>query len=246
MKRSATILALAATVSLGATSVVHAGETEEPTYQEFKTQTLQDEDRQYIVNGDIPVSGERQLRDFYQGLVEPSHEANLVVNTVYGKDDVWSVSQAKNLTYCVSTKFGSDHARVRDAMASGAAQWEAASSGVDFTYVAAQDGKCTTRNNNVLFSVEPTRTTSYIARAFFPSTPKRQRNVLVSTSQLFNAGSWTPEQHHGPRARPHPGLPPRAHPARGGHLLRGQQLASADSLRLVVDHALPAVQRDER
>ena len=77
MKRSATILALAATVSLGATSVVHAGETEEPTYQEFKTQTLQDEDRQYIVNGDIPVSGERQLRDFYQGLVEPSHEANL-------------------------------------------------------------------------------------------------------------------------------------------------------------------------
>lgn len=192
MKRSATILALAATVSLGATSVVHAGETEEPTYQEFKTQTLQDEDRQYIVNGDIPVSGERQLRDFYQGLVEPSHEANLVVNTVYGKDDVWSVSQAKNLTYCVSTKFGSDHARVRDAMASGAAQWEAASSGVDFTYVAAQDGKCTTRNNNVLFSVEPTRTTSYIARAFFPSTPKRQRNVLVSTSQLFNAGSWTP------------------------------------------------------
>lgn len=192
MKRSATVMALAATVSLGATSVVHAGETEEPTYQEFKTQTLQDEDRQYIVNGDIPVSGERQLRDFYQGLVEPSHEANLVVNTVYGKDDVWSASQAKNLTYCVSTKFGSDHARVRDAMASGAAQWEAASSGVDFTYVAAQDGKCTTRNHNVLFSVEPTRTTSYIARAFFPSTPKRQRNVLVSTSQLFNAGSWTP------------------------------------------------------
>ena len=46
MKRSATVLALAATVSLGATSVVHAGETEEPTYREFKAQTFQDEDRQ--------------------------------------------------------------------------------------------------------------------------------------------------------------------------------------------------------
>ena len=47
----------------------------------------------------------------------------------------------------------------------------------------------------------------------------------------------------GPRARPHARLPPRAHPSRVGHLLRGQQLAPADAVRLGVDHALPAVQR---
>lgn len=192
MKRAATVLTLAATVSLGAASVGYAGVTEEPTYQDFKSQTLQDADQQYIVNGDIPVSGEKQLREFYQGMVSPGQDNQLVVNTVYGKDDVWTATQAKNLTYCVSTKFGTDHDAVAAAMASGAAQWEAASSGVNFTHVAAQDGKCTTRNTNVLFSVEPTNTTSYIARAFFPSTPKRSRNVLVSTNQLFNAGSWTP------------------------------------------------------
>nr|WP_257908473.1 hypothetical protein [Janibacter limosus] len=41
MKRAATVLTLAATVSLGAASVGYAGVTEEPTYQDFKSQTLQ-------------------------------------------------------------------------------------------------------------------------------------------------------------------------------------------------------------
>jgi len=193
MKRAATVLALAATVSFGASSVGHAaGTADDPSYTDFRSQTVQDTDKQYIVNGDIPLSGEKQLREFYDELVNPGNDSALIVNTVYGKDDVWSATQAKNLTYCVSTRFGSDHARVVQAMQDGGNQWEAASSGVDFTYVSSQDGKCTTRNNNIVFSVEPTNTTSYIARAFFPSTPKRSRNVLVSTSQLFTAGSWTP------------------------------------------------------
>ena len=34
-------------------------------------------------------------------------------------------------------------------------------------------------------------TTQYIARAFFPSTPKRSRNVLVDDS-IWTSGSWTP------------------------------------------------------
>ena len=192
MKRVASVLAIAATVSMGAMSVSNAASSDEPTYDDFTSQTYQDADHQYIVNGDIPLSGEKQLREFYQQLVNPQQSDALIINTVYGKDDVWTATQAKNLTYCVSTKFGSDHGRVRDAMASGAAQWEAASSGVNFTYVSSQDKSCTTRNNNVVFSVEPTKTTQYIARAFFPSTAKRSRNVLVSTNQLFNAGSWSP------------------------------------------------------
>ena len=63
---------------------------------------------------------------------------------------------------------------------------------MNFTYVPAQDASCTTRNHSVLFSVEPTSTTQYIARAFFPSTAKRSRNVLVNASSLVNSGSWTP------------------------------------------------------
>ena len=76
-------------------------------------------------------------------------------------------------------------------MADGAAQWEAASSAIDFVHVPSEDSSCSTRNNTVLFSVEPVRTTQYIARAFFPSTPKRSRNVLVDDS-IWTAGSWTP------------------------------------------------------
>ena len=150
MKRVASVLAIAATVSVGAMSVSNAASSDEPTYDDFTSQTYQDADHQYIVNGDIPLSGEKQLREFYQQLVNPQQSDALIINTVYGKDDVWTATQAKNLTYCVSTKFGSDHGRVRDAMASGAAQWEAASSGVNFTYVSSQDKSCTTRNNNVL------------------------------------------------------------------------------------------------
>ena len=83
MKRAATVLAIAATVSLGTTSVGYAGETDDPTYRDFKSQTYQDPtDQQYIVNGDIPLQGEQQLRDFYQDLVNPQNENQLIVNTV--------------------------------------------------------------------------------------------------------------------------------------------------------------------
>ena len=55
-----------------------------------------------------------------------------------------------------------------------------------------QDASCTTRNNSVVFSVEPTKTQQYIARAFFPSTPKNGRNILVNARSLQTSGSWTP------------------------------------------------------
>ena len=188
--RAASALAIAATISMGAASAVMAADPEAPTYSEFKSQTYQDADRQYIVNGDIPISGEPELRDFYQTLLNQG-STSLIVNQVYGTDDVWSASQAKNLTYCVSNKFGSDQAGVAAAMEAGANQWEAASSGVDFIHVESEDGKCNTRNRNVLFSVEPVKQAQYIARAFFPSSSDRQMNVLVNTSQIFTSG-WDP------------------------------------------------------
>lgn len=194
-KRSATTLAMAATISLGAATAVSAGEGDAPTYGEFHSQTYQDPtDHQYIVNGDIPVRGDQALRDFYQEAVNPQDpSASLIVNTVYGDDDLWAADQAKNLTYCVSSDFGADHQAIVDAMEAGGNQWEDASSGVDFTYDGSQDENCTTSNDSVLFSVEPVTGVSYIARAFFPSTAQSTRNVLVNTDQIFGAGGWTPD-----------------------------------------------------
>ncbi len=192
---AATLAAGALTASmLPANSATSYGEV--PTYQQFRTSTLVDTDAQYIVNGDEPVATDGKLRQFYDDMVGDKHtgkklEGGLIVNTVSGRDDKWSASQALNLTYCVSTKFGSDYSRMVTAMASGAGQWEAASSKVNYVYVPSQDASCNTRNTNVLFSVEPVNTTSYIARAFFPSSPKRSRNVLVDNS-IWTSGSWTP------------------------------------------------------
>lgn len=186
---------LAATLTSVATPALAATDSDIPTFSEFHSQTFKDVDNQYIVNGDEPVSTTSDLKTFYESMVGSSKkttENGLVVNTVSGRDDKWTATQAMNLTYCVSTKFGSQYAAVVNAMAAGSGQWEAASSKVNFTYLPANDASCTTRNNAVLFSVEPTSTTQYIARAFFPSTADRSRNVLVNATSLQNSGSWTP------------------------------------------------------
>ena len=163
-----------------------------PTFQEFHASTFKDADNQYIVDGDVPVATTGDLKSFYDGLVATDTPTNgLVVNTVGGADDKWSNAQVGNLTYCVSNKFGTRKADIVNAMNGGAALWEGASARINFVYVPAQDASCTTRNNAVLFSVEPVQTSQYIARAFFPSTSKRSRNVLVDDS-IWTSGSWTP------------------------------------------------------
>ncbi len=190
--RAASALAIAATMSLGAAGAVQAQDDEAPSYSEFKAQTFKDPaDGQYIVDGDIPLRGEQSLRDFY-GQLTQDNSNHLIVNQIYGGDDVWTGGQAQDLTYCVSEDFGADHDKIATAMEAGAGQWEQASSGVDFTYDSSQDANCTTTNDSVLFSVEPVTGAQYIARAFFPSTEKSTRNVLVNTDQIFSSG-WSAE-----------------------------------------------------
>ncbi|XVX20168.1 matrixin family metalloprotease [Actinomycetota bacterium] len=187
--RAATAATLAA-FGIGGTAVAA---TQAPTFEEFSASTYQDVDRQYIVNGDEPVANKGALRSYYKEMTEAPTSDGLIINRTYSGDDKWSATRARNLTYCVSTRFGTSQSAVANAMASGAAQWEAASSGVNFVYVSSQNSNCNTSNPNIVFSVEPaSSSSSYIARAFFPSTSKYSRNVLVNTSQLFSAGSWTP------------------------------------------------------
>jgi hypothetical protein len=191
-KRKVALAAAATVAGVTASTVAYAATGETPTYKEFAASTYQDTDGQYIVNGDEPVRTSGDLRKFYDRMVNPeTREDGLIVNTVGGADDRWSAAQVANLTYCVSTKFGTRHADVVNAMAGGSGLWEAASSKVNFVYDGSQDGSCNTRNKSVVFSVEPVSTTQYIARAFFPSSSKRSRNVLIDDS-IWTAGSWTP------------------------------------------------------
>ena len=165
-----------------------------PSWQQFEASTYTDPTGVRVVNGDEAMGTTGDLHKFYDELAATPKETldeGLIVNTVNGADDRWSASQVGNLTYCVSDKFGADKAGIVAAMDGGASLWENASSAIDFVYVPSQDSNCSTRNNNVLFSVEPVQTSQYIARSFFPSTAKRSRNVLVDDS-IWSSGSWTP------------------------------------------------------
>ncbi|WP_210438586.1 M57 family metalloprotease [Nocardioides xinjiangensis] len=194
---TATFAAAALALSLSPAATAVPATERVPTFGEFQASTFRDVARQYVVNGDETVAGTKQLQDYYDEMLADHHagdgpSSELIINRVYSRDDKWSATAARNLTYCVSNNFGTQKANIVNAMASGAAQWEAASSGVNFIYVPSADSNCRTSNNAVVFSVEPTTTTQYIARAFFPSSPDYQRNVLVNATSLMNSGSWTP------------------------------------------------------
>jgi hypothetical protein len=187
--------ALALTLAPSATAV--PAQDRVPTFGEFQASTFRDVAGQYVVNGDETIGSTKMLREYYDEMIASYQagdgpSAELIINRIYGVDDKWSATTARNLTYCVSNNFGTQKANIVNAMANGAYQWEAASSGVNFIYVPSADSNCRTTNNTVLFSVEPTYTTQYIARAFFPSSSDSQRNVLVNASSLMSAGSWSP------------------------------------------------------
>jgi hypothetical protein len=198
-------MALAMAAALAAPSVQAAQGTGVPTFKEFKASTYQDRDGQFIVNGDEPVAGNRALRAYYESMVGPAQQVigqkivaskviadGQVVNTVGGEDDRWSDAKVGDLTYCVSNKFGPRKAAVIRATAQGAAHWERASSAIDFVHVASADAKCTVRNRAVVFPIQPTVSTQFIARSFFPSSPDARRNILINPVSLLNTPDWPP------------------------------------------------------
>lgn len=133
----------------------------------------------FVVNGDEPVYGAKNLRAFFEQLPK---EGTLIVNTSGGVDTKWTAQQAVNLTYCVSTTFNADYDEMVQAMNDAAAAWEAAAA-VDFIHLTAEDGDCTRTNPNVLFDVRPVNAFGqYLARAFFPNSSRSGRNILVDGS----------------------------------------------------------------
>ena len=180
---NARVLVLTLSIPLASAVCVDSPDTSStrdgiPSYEEFRDGWAhQLDDGTWVVNGDEPNLNERELRAFYDAMAS---DGALIVNRVNNQDDRWTAAQVGSLTYCVSDKFGANKAGIVAAMAGGTALWEQASSAVSFTYVPAQDGSCNVRNNNVTFSVEPTKDPSIYARAFFPSYPKRNRNIVVN------------------------------------------------------------------
>ncbi|MGQ0507175.1 MAG: M57 family metalloprotease [Myxococcaceae bacterium] len=157
------------------------------SWQAFQALVFQEpETGVYIADGDTPFDSEKQLREFYDLNVA---QGQLIINTVGTADDRWTETQKANLTYCVSNAFGSNKQKVITAMASATEAWSAVAN-VKYVYVATEDVNCTKTNNNVVFDVNPVNAFgTYLARAFFPSTARSSRNVLIEKSAFTSTGT---------------------------------------------------------
>lgn len=94
-----------------------------------------------MVDTDLVVGGERQLRDYYQRQVSPNRKGALIVARRNGRDDLWQASRVHDLTYCVGNAFGGAKARVVEALRAAVASWQAAADG-GYRYVPAEDVSC--------------------------------------------------------------------------------------------------------
>jgi hypothetical protein len=175
------------------------------TYDEFKARAYQEPDTGlYLINGDELVETEEQMQTLYQSYLDSVADAEareeglatvqqgLIVNTVGGADDKWSASVAQNLTYCIDkVSFGSNYSAIVQATSSATGAWEsAAGNGVNYVHVSSLDASCNSRTN-VVFNIRQVTTNQYLARAFFPSTSRRGREILVAKASFGNIKPWS-------------------------------------------------------
>lgn len=145
----------------------------------------QSEPYRFIVDGDLVLSSEQALRDYYDAWLRQEYSgtiggSELSVLNVLGADVIWPVNRRNNLTYCVSNSFGTRKAQVVSTLARATRSWSDRVA-VQFRYVPAQDANCTSANNNVLFNVSPV-SASYFAAAFFPNSPRADRQLLITSA----------------------------------------------------------------
>lgn len=167
------------------------------TFEEFKASPAvykePFEGGKYIVNGDTPVLGDKQLLEFFETMVRQAppppptirRQVELAVGHVGGLDLAWNQQMQGQLEYCVSKPgFGARYDAVVRDMAAATAAWEGVAA-VDFKHDVDQDGACGPTNASVVFDVRPVNVGGeYLARAFFPNEPRADRNVLIDGSSF--------------------------------------------------------------
>ncbi|MET4037676.1 MULTISPECIES: matrixin family metalloprotease [unclassified Bradyrhizobium] len=161
------------------------------TFEEFKKSVTKEPFQygKYIVNGDTPISTDKELEEFYKQNVENPGLvfAEFTVMNKLGIDIIWKDGDKKNLSYCVSNAsadaggFGNRYNTVVSAMADATKAWEAVAD-IKYIHVTAEDSNCAPTNENVKFDVRPVNLNAYLARAFFPDEDRTARNVLIDNS----------------------------------------------------------------
>jgi uncharacterized protein (TIGR03382 family) len=177
-----------ATVALlGCVDQPNLGSNAGISFEEFKARTYREPlTGLYVLDWDTPVSGDEELYKVWAA----TQQGALAVYSQNGVDIKWDATQKKNLTYCVSNAFGANKQQVVDAMKVASDNgWEKFAD-VNFVYVPGQDANCTNANQNVLFDVNPVNANGqYLMRAFFPNSPRNERNVLIDVSAFQPGGT---------------------------------------------------------
>jgi hypothetical protein len=173
-------LAMGLTGCLADDEVAVVGDEPAISYEDFVAMIPQEPwpGGAYIVDGDIALHGEAELRAFYDAWLRQEERGALTVSQIDGVDEIWASLPAHRITYCVSNDFGSRKAQVVAAMDRAGKSWSDLAS-VQFHYLPAHDASCTTGNGSVVFDVRPVTTDDYLARAFFPRDPRAEREVLI-------------------------------------------------------------------
>ena len=167
------------------------------SYDEFKAQAFHDTDADYyVVNGDELIENDQQMLGAYDAYVDSVADTaepglgvsiqDLIVNRVAGRDDKWASATAGNLTFCVSqSSFGSRYTAVVNAMNSATASWEATAR-VNYVHATASDANCTRSTSGVVFNVRQVSGAGFLARSFFPSSSRANREVLIDSTSFGN------------------------------------------------------------
>ncbi|MGE3543306.1 MAG: matrixin family metalloprotease [Kofleriaceae bacterium] len=143
----------------------------------------------YVVDWDLVLHSEEALYAHW----ERGQQGALTVYNVNNQDVIWNSTQRKNLTYCIGSTFNAtQRTAIENAMKGATVDgWEQMAD-VKFVHVSAQDGAaCTASNTNVLFDVNLVNSNGqYLARAFFPDSPRNERNVLVDPDSFSPNLQW--------------------------------------------------------
>ncbi|HRC55162.1 MAG: hypothetical protein IPI49_15410 [Myxococcales bacterium] len=181
-----------------------ASDSDTLSYDDFRKQAHFDQETgTYIVNGDELVENEAAMRDMYDrylatmGKVSDAEaglftaEQGLIVNRVGTADDKWSATTAVNLNYCINkASFGTRYTTLVNAMNSAAAAWEATAR-VNFIHQSTKDTACSTTTAGTVFNIRLVSGQPYLARAFFPSTTRSGREILVDSTSFGVISPWT-------------------------------------------------------
>src|SRR3954468_19176280 len=113
---------LLATAVTGCVEKPNLGSNQGLTFEEFKARTYREPGSGlYILDWDTAVSGDDQLYQVW----ESTQQGALAVYNINGQDIIWSATQRKALTYCVSGTFGANKQAVIAALAKASDQgWE--------------------------------------------------------------------------------------------------------------------------